>query len=258
MSPWFVAGASARGTAHVQTDTPCQDSLGYEVVDDCLVMVLADGAGSAPHSREGAQRAVAAAIGALTGELHRHVPVAASGWKPLMVSVVAGARSALVEAAPAASLSDYATTLTCAVAAGPRHVVIAHIGDAMVAIQRQSGEMFTCMPPQRAGEYVNQTRFLTDDDALDQVDIRYLPIPARAVMAVTDGLLPVVTDRYGEPFPPFWVPMIGRVEQAVRDLQPETIVDEITTLLESDRICAHVDDDKTLVVATRTEDSDRG
>ena len=175
-----------------------------------------------------------------------------------MMSVVAAARSALVEAAPVASLSDYATTLTCAVAAGSRHVVIAHIGDAMVAIQRQSGELFTCMPPQRAGEYVNQTRFLTDDDALDHIDIRYLPIPARAVMAVTDGLLPVVTDRYGEPFTPFWIPVIGRVEQAVRDLQPAMIIEQIRSLLESDRICAHVDDDKTLVVATRTEDSVRG
>lgn len=257
MALWFVAGASARGTTHIRADAPCQDSLGYEVVGDCLLMVLADGAGSAPRSREGAQRAVDAAVGTLNKELHRHVPVAASGWKPLMVRVVAAARSALVEAAPAASLSDYATTLTCAVAAGSRHVVIAHIGDALVAIQRQSGEMFTCMPPQRAGEYVNQTRFLTDDDALDQVDIRYLPISARAVMAVTDGLLPVVTDRYGEPFTPFWIPVIGRVEQAARDLRPATIVDQITSLLESDRICDHVDDDKTLVVATRTEDSDR-
>ena len=171
-----------------------------------------------------------------------------------MASVVAGARSALVDTASAESLlSDYATTLTCAVAAGSRHVVIAHIGDAMVAIQRQSGEMFTCMPPQREGTFVNQTRFLTDDDALHRVDIRYCPISVRAVMAVTDGLLPVVTDRYGEPFTPFWIPLIGRMEQAARDREPETIVDQIRAFLESDRICSRVDDDKTLVVATRTE-----
>ena len=242
----------------MRTDAPCQDCLEYDVVEDCLLVVLADGAGSAPRSREGAQRAVESAIGALTKELNHRVPVVASGWKPLMASVVAAARSALVDAAPAESLSDYATTLTCAVAAGSRHIVIAHIGDAMVAIQRYSGEMFTCMPPQRAGTFVNQTRFLTDDDALERVDIRYVPISVRAVMAVTDGLLPVVTDRYGEPFAPFWIPLIGRMEQAARDCEPETIADQIRSFLESDRIGARVDDDKTLVVATRNEVSDRG
>ena len=254
MAPWFVAGASARGSAHLRTDTPCQDNLAYKVIGDCLLMVLADGAGSAPRSREGAQRAVAWATGALTEELNRHVPLAASGWKPLMVSVVAAARSALVDVAPAESLRDYATTLTCAVAGGSRHLVIAQIGDAMVAAQSRSGEMFTCMPPQRAGEYANQTRFITDDDALDRVDVRYLPVPVHALMAVTDGLLPVVTDRYGEPFTPFWRPVIGRVDQAARDgLSPQTVVVQIRSLLESERICARVDDDKTLVVATRSE-----
>ena len=257
MTPWFVAGAAVSGTTHRRTNTPCQDYFGYRVGDDSLVMILADGAGSAPRSREGAQSAVDAALTNLTNALDREVPAGRSGWTSLMEQVVAAARSALVEAAGGESLGDYATTLTCA-AVSSNHVMIAQIGDAMVVAQSQSGEISAYMSPQRAGEYANQTRFITDDDALDRVVTRYEPIRLHAVMATTDGLLPVATDSHGQPFHPFWRPLVRHVDQAARDgLPPDTVVDQMMSFLESERICARVDDDKTLLVAVRADIPDR-
>lgn len=254
MPPWSVAGASVPGTTHKRTDMPCQDKLAWREIDDCLVLVLADGAGSAARSSEGARLAVDSAIASVTRELDRQVPLRCSGWLPIMVRVVAAARSALDAAAQGESLRDYATTLTCAVAT-PRHLVVAQIGDAMVAVQTQTGEMFTFMPPQRPGQFANQTWFITDERALDRVDIRYCPIPVRAVMATTDALLPVAIDPYGEPFHPFWEPIVRRLGRADVGRLP-AVTEEVTSLLESERICARVDDDKTLVVAIRTEFTD--
>ena len=212
------------------------------------MIVLADGAGTAAHAHEGAQIAVDSALTTLSDELRRQSPFRSKSWKPLMKRVILAAQTALIDRSPSESLREYATTLTCVVATS-RHLVIAQIGDAMVAAQAQSGEMFTCMPPQQ-GEYANQTYFITHDRALELVDFRYYPITVKAVMATTDALLAVATDLNGEPSHLFWQPFVRRIELGG---QRPPASEEFRSFLQSKRICARVDDDKTLVVATRTE-----
>lgn len=211
-----------------------------------FVMALADGAGSASKSHDGARQAVISAIKVLANALRRGPP-SASKWKRLMCRAFYSARSALEDLADGAPLRDYATTLTCA-AACPDHLVIAQIGDAIVGASLPSKEMRTYMQPQRTGEYANQTCFLTDESALDRVRIEHHEISVNAVFAATDGLLSISTHRHGEPYRPFWEPIIRRVAH-----DADTAPGDLTSLLQSERICARVDDDKTLVVATRAD-----
>ena len=57
---WHVVGASVRGTAHEKDDTPCQDAHDYRLLpNNTLLVAVADGAGSADRSAEGAALAVA-------------------------------------------------------------------------------------------------------------------------------------------------------------------------------------------------------
>jgi hypothetical protein len=62
--PWRLAAASALSTSHEKLGTPCQDAHACQALlaatgETLLVAVVADGAGSAVRSGEGAQLACA-------------------------------------------------------------------------------------------------------------------------------------------------------------------------------------------------------
>ena len=73
---WNVVGASVQGTSHQQNDDiPCQDAHGYRVLlNGVIVIAVADGAGSATRSDEGAQRAVKQALDSLERDLAYDAP----------------------------------------------------------------------------------------------------------------------------------------------------------------------------------------
>ena len=53
---WRVVAAAVQGVSHQRLDLPCQDALGYLVLPSgTLVVALADGAGSAQYSDQGAR-----------------------------------------------------------------------------------------------------------------------------------------------------------------------------------------------------------
>ena len=52
---WKYTGQAVIGTSHEKNNTPCQDAYRIEPIDDRLIVVVADGAGSAKHSDIGAQ-----------------------------------------------------------------------------------------------------------------------------------------------------------------------------------------------------------
>ena len=55
---WKAIARSAIGTSHIKQQMPCQDYGDYKMIDDAIVGVVADGAGSAKHSDIGARLAV--------------------------------------------------------------------------------------------------------------------------------------------------------------------------------------------------------
>ncbi len=65
-------------------------------------------------------------------------------------------------------LRDFATTLTC-LAATPEQLIVGQLGDGAVVARGADGILDTVTTLQR-GEYANETYFLTQEQALEQVD----------------------------------------------------------------------------------------
>ena len=84
-SPWRIHGLSVEGYRHRRTGTPCQDACTYTASASVSVLAVADGAGSRPHSDQGALHAVElaaehcrrrAAAAGVSGFLLKGVPAA--------------------------------------------------------------------------------------------------------------------------------------------------------------------------------------
>jgi serine/threonine protein phosphatase PrpC len=254
---WNLISASATGTSHTKNNLPCQDAHRWALMQTgTLLIAVADGAGSAERSQAGATCAVEVAIAFLEGALTTLVPEDEPGWERLLTEAFKQARAAVFALADADNLSPrmFACTLTLVIA-NDEWLVTGQIGDGVVVAQTLSGELITVAPPQR-GEYANETHFLIADDALTNFDGRiyrqHETIEALTALAVmTDGLLRLALDlTVDRPHAPFFTPLL-HFPAAPHD--PKEARDQLYAFLDSPRVNARTDDDKTLVLAARIQ-----
>ncbi len=243
---WRAYGASVRGTGHVRLGLPCQDAHGWRPLPGGIACAVADGLGSAPRAEEGARRAVAAVLDALTTSLPRAWgtpdPAAIEG---AVRAAFASARAALVEATGEAPPRDYATTLLVGIATR-RWTAVGQIGDGALVGRWPDGRLETLSLPQR-GEYANDTTPLTAEDALERLRLAVWPAPLQALALFSDGLQALALDlASGEPFEPFFGPFF---EALAEPFDPTTTGERLAAFLDTPRVCARTDDDKTLMVA---------
>ena len=122
-------GVSKIGTGHVQINLPCQDASRHFAFDDTLIACVADGAGSARHSDQGATSAVdefvAFAKDALQRDPSRDLMEIAS-------EAFGAARHAVLKIAGDLP-REYATTLSGLIAKGEELVAL-QIGDGAVVV----------------------------------------------------------------------------------------------------------------------------
>jgi hypothetical protein len=247
---WRVVGASVQGTSHLKRDVPCQDAHAYRcLAGGVALLAVADGAGSAERSHQGAQWAVDRAIAGLEAALEQALPQDETAWESLLVDVFRQARDAILQHATAGELPPriFATTLTCAVLADG-WLVTGQVGDGVVVAQTEDGELFPAVQPQR-GEYANETYFLTLEDALQRVVVQTFARPIAALALMSDGLTRLAMNvvEY-TPHRPFFEPLLTFA--ARMDQEPEARA-QLEALLASERVCARTDDDKTLVLIAR-------
>ena len=254
---WNLISASATGTSHTRNNTPCQDAHRWSLMETgTLLIAVADGAGSADRSQAGAVCAVEVAIAFLEGALAAVLPEDEPGWERLLTEAFKQARAAVFALAEADNLPArvFACTLTLAIA-NDEWLVTGQIGDGVVVAQTLSGELITVSPPQR-GEYANETHFLIADDALSEFDGRiyrqHETIEAIASLAVmTDGLLRLALDLTEDrPHAPFFNPLLNF---AAHHTDPKEAREQLRAFLDSPRVNARTDDDKTLVLAARIQ-----
>ncbi len=97
---WQVVGAVVRGVSHERMGMPCQDAQDYQILPDgTLLVALADGAGSASFSDQGARCAVNQALRSLSGALESGFPSDNEGWQRLLNTVFDAARAAVLSLA---------------------------------------------------------------------------------------------------------------------------------------------------------------
>lgn len=243
---WQAIGASSIGTSHLRQDLGCQDAYRFVTEGHRLIAAVADGLGSAANAEEGARKAVDIAVTHLVSQLAEGEPGDVEKWQRLMLDTHLDVRERLEEYAQAAGvpLRNYATTLLTVVVT-PEWLATAHIGDGAIVAQYVDGRLETVSVPVR-GEYANSVTPLTVSNPAPHIRLRVEQGELARIALFTDGIQSLCIDEAtGAPYGPFFVPLFEALGQC---LDVEAASKELARFLDSERVCARTDDDKTLIL----------
>lgn len=255
LSGWRVVGASATGASHIAAGGTCQDGYRFTTAGrpghhPALLIAAADGAGSAPCSALGAEIAINSFIenvaASLVDEPVDALAAAARSWLTNM-------RMALHARAErdARAVADYACTFMGAVL-GDDHAILVQIGDGIIAYRTGLGAPWAPATWPQTGEYRNSTYFITDDDAMERVSIRFVAEPVLQIAVSTDGLTDLCLDQALRLIhQPFFDSLLQTFDAAGATLEEDKIGAALSRFLESPQVASQSDDDKTLVLASR-------
>lgn len=255
MAHWISAGASATGSSHFSTRTPCQDASVLKTSKDgeWVVMVVSDGAGSASKAEEGSRLVAdffSDELFKLINELTKRPP---GHWiNDFVIEKVIQTRAALRDLAKSDDISDYHCTLVACLA-GPSGGFSIHIGDGLVVGGYKSStnsntplSLFISEPEN--GEYANETYFITEGDWIKH--LRISPMPRMDwIFCCSDGggALALTNDTELK---------IGFLEPVIRDVfalnDEESRNKKLTDYL-SDPLSEKVtNDDKSIILSIRS------
>ena len=244
---WKLLRASVPGSSHVKAGTPCQDAHAGTFTrphgESFLVVACADGAGSAERSAEGAAAAVAGFVKAACDLIEAKAAIT-----PESVSACfRAARKAVDERAAVleAPKRELACTLLGAIV-GEEQAFFGQIGDGLIVV-RENEEYLPVFWP-RAGDYLNDSDFLTDEKYEEQVQLIQRAAPAEIALT-TDGLQMLMANLNARTVHQgFFAPIFTQLRQAAN---PEALLGPLREFLESPAINERTDDDKTLLLAVR-------
>lgn len=254
---WHVVGAAVQGVSHARLNLPCQDAQGYRLLPDgTLLVAVADGAGSARFSEQGADCAIEAALRSLSAAFEGNDPEDGADWERRLRGAFGDARGAVVSLAALSEDAettprDYAATLTCVVASAGR-LAVGQVGDGAVIVVDGEGSLFAATRLQR-GEYANETHFISEEDALEQMAVEVLEMNVAALAVMSDGLIRLALKMPAQqPHAPFFQPLFRFASSVQADSEAEQQASQqLAEFLTSERVNARTDDDKSLVLAVR-------
>lgn len=248
---WKFLNESCQGTSHQAMGLPCQDAsfvTPYRVGEEnVLILACADGAGSAKESQVGSALACAEGIRQATGFFDAGncmadiSPEAIREWL-LAIHDVITVEAENREISP----RDLACTFLMAVI-GEQGCGFAQIGDGAIVVSR-GGEMGTVFWPQ-SGEYHNMTRFISDSDFEEYVQVEVRGEAVDELALLTDGLQMLALSYANQTV---HAPFFGGMFKALRDSEDsQELIVPMRQFLDSTAVNERTDDDKTLILATR-------
>lgn len=160
---WITQRAEQVGRSHRATEKPCQDKTSSLCCNGVTSMALADGAGSADLSHEGAACAAEAACEVLCRRFEE-LSTAASPLE-MRLCVLQAVSERITQRAKElhVSTSELACTLLAVAVQGDRYLLF-HVGDGVIAY-RKKGKLLVASGPEN-GEFSNTTVFVTSKNAL--------------------------------------------------------------------------------------------
>jgi Protein phosphatase 2C len=241
---WSVLGESVLGTSHRAGDTPCQDafrSSTFGAESDWLVVVVADGAGSASHSDIGANAACEEFI-------QQCQSLEPSTLKTLeaMIDLFSIVRNKLIAQAERLQVKPRELACTALVAIiGPTLAVFAQIGDGGIVVG--DGQLTRVVFWPETTGYANETDFLTDERFATALRFETSAAPVSELALFSDGLQRLALDYASKvPHPPFFRPLFDGLRNAT---DATLLLEPFRAFLDSDRVNERTDDDKTLALA---------
>ncbi|MEZ6029313.1 MAG: PP2C family serine/threonine-protein phosphatase [Hyphomonadaceae bacterium] len=250
---WRFASAVATGTSHVRGSLPCQDRVACRAPrDNAIIIVVSDGAGSAPKGEVGAEIATTVFCESIEAQLNAgdsfHIEQA---MHAAIADVIAAVRRRGKE--DGFPSRDYAATLLAFVQDGDT-AAAAQIGDGVICLSDAADSWSWFEWPQR-GEYASSTYFLTDEGAAERFRVERLSPAPSAVIAMTDGLEPLALNYATRTVHhEFAVPLIKRLRESTATGEDHALSASLATFLSLDRITSRVDDDLSIVLAYRQSD----
>jgi hypothetical protein len=259
MQAWRAVGASVVGTSHIKTNTPCQDHHRLEIhegLEQVVMMIASDGAGSASRSEHGSNRACQELQDSVQlfldegGRLADITRDLAQAW----LENVAEALGSLAQT-EGFPLREYACTLLAAFIS-PSHAVMFQVGDGAIVFWPRGDEGWCLMTWPQHGEYINTTVFVTDPAARANFEFCARPDFIDEIAVFTDGIEALVLhfatqSVHGAFFDSMFPALRHRPEGGISS----DLAAGLATYLASETICDRTDDDKTLLLASRVKRS---
>jgi hypothetical protein len=258
---WRFTLASVQGTSHVGSNLPCQDSSLCKVVLDehgaeFLVLVASDGAGSAAHSDEGSHIVCQYFMTKLTQYITQ-------GWMSHQIDENFARRCVITLTRHAAQMikrtavkrgiekREFAATLVLAIVS-QTNAIFFQLGDGGIVVD--SGENYEPIFWPHSGEYVNMTYFITDNDAVNNLQFKILDKKVNSIALFTDGIqgLALKYDTQTA-HSPFFNPLFSYLRQVPED-NLIRLKDQLEGFLASKDVNDKTDDDKTLILACRIDE----
>lgn len=251
---WRYVHLSVRGSSHISSGLPCQDSSLAAVLvgvdgGDVLVLLASDGAGSALRSDRGANLACTVILEEM--QLHLSEGRCLSDitvddtrvWINKVLNVVS--QEAEREELP---FREFACTLLGAIIDSTVSVFF-QIGDGAIVIGDEESYQPIFWP--QSGEYVNTTYFVTDDLALERLQFLTIDRGIDEVAIFTDGVQSLALQYDTQTaHAPFFRPVFEHL-RVERPGVSCLLRRKLAAFLDSPRVSAKTDDDKTVVLATR-------
>lgn len=246
---WAVTGAKQAGTSHLRRGEGCDDAFAVEQADGFLVLVAADGAGSARFGAEGSAFAARVAAGLAAAAL-RERP--AEDLLELVRGVFRGTIESLVtmveerwDETPDLRTADFHTTLLLALLTAD-FLAVGNIGDGWAVARDREGRVRAVAAPAKS-EHSNETFFLTSSGCVEEAVYEVLPAEdLDAVALLTDGSAWFAVDLDAR------TPRGALFEELFAfAAKPD---EHLARFLSSERVARCTDDDTTLVLAVRVQD----
>jgi hypothetical protein len=221
-------------------------------IGDALVAVVSDGAGSVAQSARGAaivtsdMQRCAREFLRKGGELVRITEELVADWLDSI-------RERIVTAAAARGLRprEFAATLV-ALLVCPNHAVIIHVGDGAAVVREcRTGQWIVPSWPYH-GEFASTTCFVTDDPQANFV-VTHIDAQIDRFAIFTDGLEYLFLDFRAKSAPaPFFEKLLEPLSTAIEIGRSRRLSRHLRNYLASEMVCNETDDDKTLLLGTRT------
>lgn len=249
---WKILYESVAGTSHSESGLPCQDSAlaiavkaGNETV---LVAACSDGAGTAQFAEHGSALTTRGIVDFVRCALEGGLQLIEIDQERMRVWFKA-LRTRLDDEAASRNteLRQLACTLLTAIV-GENNAIFAQVGDGAIVIRDKSDYEPIFWP--QSGEYANTTNFLTDHASEEQMVFDSRNARVDEVALFTDGIqLLALSYSARKAHGPFFLPMF---ESLGKTDDPSALNLPLRQFLSSDSVNERTDDDKTLILASRT------
>lgn len=233
---------SACGASHRRTGGKCEDAALIRRLGDNWLVCVADGAGSASRSSEGADLAVKTAMNWM---LEHPFDPGSESYQRYLRRCVLRVRNTLWEHAEQEDClrEDLATTLIIAFA-WPNGLIAAQIGDGIVAARTAELASEIVLLDEKCGA-ANVSDFVTDEDSLKNTRCVQISSALSGIVISTDGLEGLMVGRDGKAYDPFFEPLFGWMQLGRRQARQK-----IAAFLQSERLRKATSDDVTLAIGT--------